>query len=179
MSTLDTNSGPVGAEPNRLEDTKWSLAEVWRRYGGWAITLVNLSIFFSLWELFARSGAVNPLFLPTASDMFAALWHGLTTTAPPGSVISGSIADHLFFTLRNLGIGLVIAGLIGIPAGLLMGGNKYVETILSPMSGRWHRCRASRSCPCSSCSSASRSGCRSPSSCFRRCFRSSSTPGPA
>jgi NitT/TauT family transport system permease protein len=132
MSTVDTNSGPVGAEPSRLEDTKWSLAEVWRRYGGWAITLVNLSVFFSLWELFARSGAVNPLFLPTASDMFAALWHGLTTTAPPGSVISGSIADHLFFTLRNLGIGLVIAGLIGIPAGLLMGGNKYVETILSP-----------------------------------------------
>jgi NitT/TauT family transport system permease protein len=64
--------------------------------------------------------------------MFEALWHGLTTTAPPGAVISGSIRDHLLFTLTNLAIGLVIACLVGIPAGLLMGGNRYVETILSP-----------------------------------------------
>ena len=34
--------------------------------------------------------------------------------------------------MRNLSIGLVIACVIGIPAGLLMGGNKYVETVLSP-----------------------------------------------
>jgi NitT/TauT family transport system permease protein len=77
-------------------------------------------------------GFVNELFLPKASDMFAALWQGLTTSAPPGASVSGSIRDHLFFTLGNLGIGLVIACVLGIPAGLLMGGNKYVETILSP-----------------------------------------------
>jgi NitT/TauT family transport system permease protein len=60
------------------------------------------------------------------------LWEGFTTTAPPGAVISGSIRDHLLYTLTNLGVGLLIACLVGIPAGLLMGGNKYVEKILSP-----------------------------------------------
>jgi len=120
------------AEAGRIEDTEWTAGEAWGRYGSWVVTVVNLTIFFCLWELFARSGAVNPLFLPSASDMFAALWSGLTTTAPPGSVISGSIRDHLFYSLSNLGIGLAIACVIGIPAGLLMGGNKYVETILSP-----------------------------------------------
>jgi NitT/TauT family transport system permease protein len=64
--------------------------------------------------------------------MFSALWEGLTTTAPPGAIISGSIRDHLFYSLGNLSIGLLIACVVGIPAGLLMGGNKYVETVLSP-----------------------------------------------
>jgi NitT/TauT family transport system permease protein len=120
------------SDSGRIEDTEWTASEAWGRYGSWAVTAVNLTIFFILWELFARSGAINPLFLPSASSMFAALWDGLTTTAPPGSVISGSIRDHLFYSLSNLGIGLGIACAIGIPAGLLMGGNKYVETVLSP-----------------------------------------------
>jgi NitT/TauT family transport system permease protein len=89
-------------------------------------------VFFCLWELFARSGAVSPLFLPSASSMFAALWEGLTTSAPPGAVISGSIRDHLMYSLTNLGAGLLIACVVGIPAGLLMGGNKYIERSLSP-----------------------------------------------
>jgi NitT/TauT family transport system permease protein len=119
-------------DPDRIVDTKWSLAEVWERFGSWAVTVVNLTTFFIIWELFARSGAINQLFLPTASDMFIALYDGLTTTAPPGAVISGSIRDHLFYSLTNLSIGLAIACAIGIPAGLLMGGSKHVETTLSP-----------------------------------------------
>ena len=121
----DLDSGPI-------QHTGWTLAEVWERSSSWLVTVVNLTAFFCLWELFARSGVVNPLFFPKASSMFEALWNGLTTTAPPGAVVSGSIRDHLLYTLTNLGIGLVIACVVGIPAGLLMGGNKYVEKILSP-----------------------------------------------
>jgi ABC-type nitrate/sulfonate/bicarbonate transport system permease component len=135
MATLDDSSDtPVrpGTDPSRIQDTEWTAAEVWNRYGSWVVTVVNLTCFFLLWQLFAKSGAVNPLFLPSASSMFDALWTGLTTTAPPGAVISGSIADHLLYSMRNLMIGLLIACAIGIPAGLLMGGNRYVETILSP-----------------------------------------------
>ena len=119
-------------ESGRIQDTEWSLAEAWGSYGSWLVTVINLTTFFCLWELFARSGAVSPLFLPTASSMFQALWEGLTTTAPPGAVVSGSIRDHLLYSLTNLGIGLFIACGVGIPAGLLMGGNRYVEKILSP-----------------------------------------------
>ncbi len=136
MSTVedskDAAAGEITDDFDRIQDTEWSLSEVWNRYGSWAVTVLNLTIFFCLWELFAWSGAINPLFLPAASSMFSALWEGLTTTAPPGAVISGSIRDHLFYSLTNLSIGLGIACVIGIPAGLLMGGNKYVERILSP-----------------------------------------------
>ena len=132
VSATDATTAIEATEPDRIQDTKWTAGEVWERYSPRLVTVANLTIFFILWELFARSGAVSPLFLPKASSMFAALWDGLTTSAPPGAVISGSIRDHLLYSLTNLGIGLLIACVIGIPAGLLMGGNKYVEKILSP-----------------------------------------------
>lgn len=135
MSALErSESASTNGESDsgRIEQTEWTLREVWDRCGGAVVTVVNLTAFFCIWEAFARTGIISPLFFPKASSMFAALWHGLTTTAPPGAVISGSIRDHLLYTLTNLGIGLVIACLVGIPAGLLMGGNKYIEKILSP-----------------------------------------------
>jgi ABC-type nitrate/sulfonate/bicarbonate transport system permease component len=135
MSTIGEGEGLAPGETEdsaRFQDTELTAGEIWQRYGSWVVTVVNLTVFFCIWELFARSGAISPLFLPSASSMFASLWEGLTTTAPPGAAISGSIRDHLFYSLTNLGIGLFLACLIGIPAGLLMGGNKYIERILSP-----------------------------------------------
>jgi NitT/TauT family transport system permease protein len=135
MSTVQPASGgaPRAAPAaDRFEHQAWTAKEAWHRYGPWVITVVNLAVFLVLWETVTRAGLVNPLFLPKASAMFETLWQGLTTTAPPGSVISGSILDHLLYTLRDLSLGLVIACVIGIPAGLVMGGNRYVETILSP-----------------------------------------------
>jgi NitT/TauT family transport system permease protein len=120
------------ADADRIQDTGWTAAEMWSRSSPWLVTVANLTVFFCLWELFARSGAINPLFFPKATSMFEELWRGLTTTAPPGAVVSGSIRDHLLYTLTNLGIGLAIACVAGIPIGLLMGGNKHVEKILSP-----------------------------------------------
>lgn len=117
---------------DRIQDVEYTARTWWRRWGAWVVTAINLTAFFALWELIARLNIINPLFLPRATDMLAALWEGLTTSAPPGAVVSGSIRDHLFFSLSNLGIGVGIACLIGIPFGLLMGANKYIDAILSP-----------------------------------------------
>lgn len=135
MSTVPNTSGSTAGlriDPDRIQDRAWTVKEVWSRYGTWAVTVVNLTVFLCLWEGVTQAGLINPLFLPKASAMFHTLWHGLTTTAPPGSVISGSILDHLLYTLRDLSLGLVIACAIGVPAGLIMGGNRHVETVLSP-----------------------------------------------
>jgi ABC-type nitrate/sulfonate/bicarbonate transport system permease component len=135
MSTVpESRGGAAGIHTadDRIQDEAWTAKEAWSRYGTWVITIINLTVFLFLWEAVTRAGLVNPLFLPRASTMFETLWHGLTTTAPPGSVISGSILDHLLYTLRDLSLGLVIACAIGVPAGLIMGGNRYVETVLSP-----------------------------------------------
>jgi NitT/TauT family transport system permease protein len=132
MSSIGEGEHLSPTEDGRIQDAEWTAGEAWQRFGSWVVTVVNLTAFFCIWELFARSGAINPLFLPSASSMFSALWEGLTTSAPPGAVISGSIRDHLLYSLVNLGLGLLISCVIGIPAGLLMGGNRYVERILSP-----------------------------------------------
>jgi NitT/TauT family transport system permease protein len=135
MTKADTNAPHSHSEfedADRVQAMKFSFSELWNRHGSWVVTVINLSCFFLLWELFARSGIVNQIFVPTASGMLTTLWEGLTNSAPPNAAFSGQIIDHLLFTLRNLSIGLVIAIIIGVPAGLLMGGNKYVETVLSP-----------------------------------------------
>lgn len=133
MTAVEQTGKVVATEdPDRIEDMGWTMAEVWRRVSPFLVTVVNISCFFVIWQLFAQSGAISPLFFPTATAMFKELWVGLTTTAPPGAVVSGSIRDHLFYSMSNLGLGLIIACIIGIPAGLLMGGNRYVEKILSP-----------------------------------------------
>ncbi len=119
-------------DPNRIEHVDATAKDLWRRWGPWVITTLNLSTFFVLWEVVARLEIINRLFLPRATDMFIALWDGLANSAPPGAVISGSIRDHLLYSLGNLGVGVGIAIVIGVPFGLLMGANKYVDSILSP-----------------------------------------------
>ena len=119
-------------DPNRIQDIGWTFKEIWRRIRGTVVVSINLITFFILWELTVIYGEINPLFLPKASEMFAELWVGLTTRAPEGAVFSGSILDHFLHSFKNLMFGLGIACLIGIPGGLLMGGNKYIESILSP-----------------------------------------------
>jgi len=119
-------------DPDRIQDLGWTFKEIWRRTRGLVVITLNLITFFILWEVFTIYGDINPLFLPKASDMFAELWVGLTTRAPEGAVFSGSILDHFLHSFKNLMFGLAIACVIGIPGGLLMGGNKYIEAILSP-----------------------------------------------
>lgn len=95
-----------------------------RRYGPAALIVLNLTVFFIAWELFARAEVINPLFLPRASDVFITLYEGLS----PG----GIILDHIFISLRLFGIGMAAAAIVGIPIGLIMGASKVVDGIFSP-----------------------------------------------
>jgi ABC-type nitrate/sulfonate/bicarbonate transport system permease component len=88
-----------------------------------AITIVNLSTFFVIWELIARSEVINPLFFPKISDTFSTMWTGFT---------DGTIGPQLWHSVSNLLIGLAISAAIGIPVGLFMGASRTADLILSP-----------------------------------------------
>jgi ABC-type nitrate/sulfonate/bicarbonate transport system permease component len=88
-----------------------------------AITLVNLTCFFLLWELIARAEWVNPLVLPKASEMFSATYE---------SFASGEMWPHVKHSAQNFFIGMLISSAIGIPLGLALGASKTLDTILSP-----------------------------------------------
>jgi NitT/TauT family transport system permease protein len=88
-----------------------------------AITIVNLAVFFVIWELVARAEVINSLFFPRASDMFSALFHGFA---------DGTIWPQLSHSLTNFLIGLAISAVIGIPVGLFMGASRLADLVLSP-----------------------------------------------
>lgn len=88
-----------------------------------AITIVNLTCFFILWELVAGAGLVNPLILPKASAVFSATYEAFA---------SGEMWPHVQHSGQNFIVGMLIASAIGIPLGLLLGASRTVDTILSP-----------------------------------------------
>ena len=113
-----TNQGPINSE--QIEALSVNPLASFKSV---AITVVNLAVFFVLWEVIARAEVINPLFFPRATDMFAALYRGFT---------DGTIWPQLAHSLSNFLIGLAISAAIGIPVGLLMGASKVVDLILSP-----------------------------------------------
>jgi ABC-type nitrate/sulfonate/bicarbonate transport system permease component len=113
-----TTAPPAGAKV--VEDLQVSRFAPFRTP---AITVLNLSIFFTIWELIARAELINPLFFPRISDTFSTMWTGFT---------DGTILPQLGHSISNLLIGLAISAAIGIPVGLFMGASKTADLILSP-----------------------------------------------
>lgn len=121
----------------RIREAKWTWERVWRRYSFAFITLVNLTVFFIIWELFAIYGPAPRLIFPRFTEVLEALrigWLG-------GGMLEGNdnrmLADHVIVrnfweTLKIYGISMVISIGVGIPIGLIMGARKWVDAIFSP-----------------------------------------------
>ena len=124
MTTQAT--GPVTSETGQRDNGK-VLEQLQvpgiARFKNFGITVLNLSTFFVLWEVFARTEVINPLFFPRISDTFAAMYNGF---------VDGVIWPQLSHSLTNFLIGMLISAAIGIPVGLLMGSNHIVDLTLSP-----------------------------------------------
>ena len=119
----DVRTRPEVAAAEHASITESITRSKWAPFRSVAILIVNLSCFFVLWQLIALAEVINPLFFPKATDMFAAMYNGFA---------DGIIGPQLWHSVQNFLIGLVIAAVIGIPVGLLMGGVRIVDQILSP-----------------------------------------------
>ncbi|HSK22950.1 MAG TPA: ABC transporter permease [Egicoccus sp.] len=121
-NTVAPGDGGPASGPERT--FRYSPINYLRRYGAAGLVILNLTVFFILWELFARAEIVSPLFLPRASVMFSTLFEGLA----PG----GIILEHIFYSMRMFILGMAAAMAVGIPVGLLMGASKVMDSIFSP-----------------------------------------------
>jgi NitT/TauT family transport system permease protein len=110
-----------GADSNSV--TEAITRSRWAPFRSFFITVINLTLFFVIWQLVALSEVINPLFFPKATEMFSALYHGF---------VDGIIGPELLHSVQNFTIGMLISAAIGIPLGLLMGGVRIVDLILSP-----------------------------------------------
>lgn len=132
----------IGTDPERLQDAQWTAARVWRRSRYAVITVINLTVFFTIWELWARGlipflPELKRIIFPTFGEVMESFkigWFG-------GGHLEGFdnrmladfvIAKNFVETLKVYGISMAISLGIGIPLGLLMGGVKWVDAILSP-----------------------------------------------
>ncbi|MGZ8754750.1 MAG: ABC transporter permease [Acidimicrobiia bacterium] len=130
------DSGSITSQP-RIREAGWTWQRFWTRYRFAIITIINLTVFFIVWELFARSGRINALIFPTFSDVLNSLqigWFG-------GGNLEGFnnrmladfvIVNNFWETMKIYSISMLIAIGCGIPIGLLMGGSKWVDALMSP-----------------------------------------------
>lgn len=102
---------------------RYGLRQYARRYGPAAVVVVNLAIFFTIWQILATAKVIDPLFLPSVTDMFKAMKDGFA---------DGTLGHAVLWSLRNFAIGLGLACLVGIPLGLVMGASRVVYAIFSP-----------------------------------------------
>lgn len=135
-SQKNSDGASIASQP-RIREANWTWQRFWTRYRYAIITVINLSIFFLIWEWFARSGRVNAQIFPTFSDVLRTLkigWFG-------GAELEGFnnrmldnfvILQNFWETFKIYTISMMIVVVVGIPIGLLMGGSKWVDAIASP-----------------------------------------------
>jgi NitT/TauT family transport system permease protein len=90
------------------------------------LTLSSFAFFVMIWSILTYGGFVDPLFLPSPGRVFQAgldLFKDLDFTT-----------DILNSVCRVM-MGFIIAGIIGVPLGLIMGTFKVAEALTEPVVG--------------------------------------------
>lgn len=81
-------------------------------------------IFLLIWEISPRIGVVDAIFIPPASTVFLALWN---------LIITGKLFIHLGISLQRAFIGYMIAAILAIPMGFLVGWFRTFEKYADPL----------------------------------------------
>jgi ABC-type nitrate/sulfonate/bicarbonate transport system permease component len=91
---------------------------------GWLVYAYPLLLVLAVWELVGRAGLVRPLFLPTPGSVAGQL----------GVLLEqGELVLPLLVSLYRTFIGLAIAVVAGVLAGLLMARSKWAHWFLDPL----------------------------------------------
>jgi NitT/TauT family transport system permease protein len=83
-----------------------------KEVGAWLHGFLLVFAFFIFWEILPRAGIVDPLLLPTFSDVIKALIN---------LAASGKLFVHISASIQRSLIGFGLAVLVAVPLGFLMG----------------------------------------------------------
>ena len=104
----------------------WRIAEDLPKGLTWTLMVLSIAVPFILWWLISNSGLVKPLFLPTPIQVWNAiqnLW------------VTGDLSKDILFSLFRVLSGFLLAAIISIPLGTLMGTFASIRAIMEPIIG--------------------------------------------
>ena len=88
------------------------------------LSLATLVIVLGVWEAATRTGLVNSLLLASPSAIVASAWSMFVT--------KGDVYHHLVVSAQELALGFVVAVIVGVPVGVLMGRNRLLRQAIEP-----------------------------------------------
>ncbi len=89
---------------------------------------LGLGCFIGLWHGLAVSGMVSNIFLPSPVEVYDRF-----TTLLDRRFAGATLQGHLAASFMRFAYGFILAALIGIPLGLLMGWYQLLDEIVSPL----------------------------------------------
>lgn len=91
-----------------------------------ALSVSSFVLLFAVWYGLTATGIVPPLFLPPPAE--------IVTTAVDLFTEFGLVQD-IWASVARVSAGFVVAAIIGVPLGILMGSLKVFEALVEPMLG--------------------------------------------
>jgi taurine transport system permease protein len=127
-----SSSRPPGQKPDRSEGRRPAPGAVRRdEPPPWFYPLVSVAtviVIFLIWLIVSRAHLVNPAFLPSPGDVWAAcldLWEN--------GYKGQSLASHVAVSLRRLFMALGAALAVALPLGLIAGSSRLVRAVIDPV----------------------------------------------
>ena len=90
--------------------------------------MLGLLLFFGLWSALSLSGVASSQFLPTPFEV-AARFTQLLSTPFAGA----TLPQHLASSFLRFAYGFVLAAIIGVPLGLMMGWFRTLDDVMTPI----------------------------------------------
>jgi NitT/TauT family transport system permease protein len=88
--------------------------------------IIIFILFIILWSALSYSGIVNPLFLPTPTAVLA---------TAVDLFVNGDIISDIGISFSRVLFGFLLAALVGVPLGILMGSLRIMEGAFEPIIG--------------------------------------------
>ena len=92
----------------------------------WHFTLASLIIFLSVWSILTYGGFIEPLFLPSPTEVAEAT-HTLFT--------EHDLLSDIFASTYRVAGGFFLSAVVGVPLGILIGHHKRVRAFFEPLIG--------------------------------------------
>lgn len=93
------------------------------------LTILGLVLFFGIWEIVVRVGIISERNLCTPTKVVQTLIYKLYNTKPDGS----TLFVHFLSSIKLSLFGFILAVIIGVPLGLVMGYYKAMDSFFTPL----------------------------------------------